>query len=222
MGLSRMAYCNAVLEIRKGQQSLADTTAGLEREIANAAHLVGRQPVLDVAVLDRRMPARQPIEITDLRPDLVGRRVEHARCIHLHHLGPRLALLRGGIRLRLTDALPLGRVNQPLEVSGHLRQRAGRQADLLEQLVDQRALGTIPQRAVDDLVAEALLKAPIGAAATSATQQAVDLENLDLVDLLQRLDALAHDRFEVLDQVHRADAVLKTAIIEQPGSRNRR
>src|ERR1700722_3757550 len=56
-----------------------------EVEVAHAADSVAGQSVLDVAVADERMPFRHAVEITDQRPDLFDRRVDHVTHIDTSH-----------------------------------------------------------------------------------------------------------------------------------------
>ena len=113
-------------------------------EVADAAHAVGRLAVLDAAVGDARVPLRQAVEVADARPHVVGAGVDHAGDVDA---GPsRYSFLRpdaGGS----AACAPLDAADQPLDV-------AALDADLAQQLVDQRRLGAEAQRRVDDAVGE--------------------------------------------------------------------
>src|SRR5262245_9442440 len=72
---------------------------------------------------------------------------------------------------------------------GHAAERAAFDADLLHEVVDHRRLNAVAQRGVDHLVGDVLARRAAAAAET------VDMQDLDALDLLHRLDALADDAF---------------------------
>src|SRR5262249_45345996 len=125
-------------------------------------------------------------------------------------LGRGLALCRGrGRRGRLvaatstSPALARG-VPDALHVAGladqarHLGEATAFAADVRQDGVDQRRLNAVAQRRVDSLVGGA---AAAIATAMAVAVEAVDLENADALDLLHRLDALAHDALNAVEQL---------------------
>ena len=100
------------------------------------------------------------------------------------------------------------------QILEHLRpvDRFAGQADLVEELVDEGRLRPVAQRRGDHLLGEISLaraRAVLRTRPVSAdrrrrphreARQALDMEDLDALDLLHRLDALADDRRQVLDQ----------------------
>src|SRR4029450_12090681 len=86
------------------------------------------------------------------------------------------AVVREPLRRRLlADALHVARLAHE---SRHARQAAALDADLGEDVVDQRRLPAIAQRRIDHLVGGAAM------AATAAAVEAVDLQNTDGFHLL--------------------------------------
>src|SRR6185369_9289086 len=75
-------------------------------------------------------------------------------------------------------------------------------ADLAQQLVDERRLRAIAQRRVDEPVGEAARVRAVAATAIAAAAEAVDVEDLDALDPLHRPHRLADDRLGLLDQPH--------------------
>ena len=100
-------------------------------------------------------------------------------------------LLRRGI---LADALHVARL---ADESRHLREAAALDADVGQDRIDQRGLDAIAKRRVDHFVGRA---APAVAAGLTAVET-VDLEDADALDLLHRLDALAHDALDTFEQL---------------------
>src|SRR5215203_2765586 len=92
---------------------------------------------------------------------------------------------------------------RPVEQAlGHPADVAALDADLAQELVDQRRLGAEAQGRIDDAVGQAAADVaavdPATAAATAAAQP-VDMEDLDALDALHRLDRLADDGLELVD-----------------------
>src|SRR5262245_25218307 len=193
------------------EQTFADAVAVAQPEIANATDPVGRLTILDPALGDRRMPVRQAVEVADARPDFGRGRRQHARCVDPRHVSVsdpsagRVAATRrrltAGRRRRfaapafaaglLGDALHVGRfAHQAAEP----RQAAALDADLFQHLVDHRRLHAVAQRRLDHLVGR------IARGRAAATGQPVDMQNADALDLLDRLDAFAHDAFHAIEQ----------------------
>ena len=96
--------------------------------------------------------------------------------------------------LRDADILDALHVARLANQAGHLGKAAALDADVGEDRVDQRGLHAVAQRRIDDLVGGA------AAAAAAAAIEAVDLEDADALDLLHRLDALAHDALDAVEQ----------------------
>src|SRR6266567_1066434 len=81
--------------------------------------------------------------------------------------------------------------------AGHLRQTTTLDADVGEDRVDQRRLDAVTQRRIDHFV-----RCTASAAAVAgAAGQAVDVQDTDALDLLHRLDALAHDALDAVEQL---------------------
>src|SRR5882757_8217896 len=76
---------------------------------------------------------------------------------------------------------------------GHPAETSPLDADLLHEAVDHRGLHPIAQRGINDLVRDVAI-AP-------ATCSAVDMQDLDGVDLLHWPHALAHDTLDALEQL---------------------
>src|SRR6185295_7672377 len=97
-------------------------------------------------------------------------------------------------------AFPRRRILYALHVAcltneaGHLGKASTLDADVGEDRVDQGGLHAVAQRRVDDLVGGA------AAAAAAPAVEAVHLEDADALDLLHRLDALAHDALDAVQQ----------------------
>ena len=104
-----------------------------------------------------------------------------------------------------------GLLGDPLHVGGLAHQpaqsgeAAALDADLLEHLVDHRRLHAIAQRRLDHLVG----RAAAGAAAPAAAAEPVHLQDADRLDLLHRLDALAHDALDAVEQAAAEQAVAR-------------
>ena len=106
---------------------------------------------------------------------------------------------RGHCRLRsnLRDALHVARLANE---TAHAREVAAFDADVAQQIVDQRRLNTIAQRRVDDFVGGVAIAA---AKARLAAVHAVELHDADVVDLLQRFDRGRDDAFDVFRRLRR-------------------
>src|SRR5262245_2292727 len=87
--------------------------------------------------------------------------------------------------------LLLGAGRRVAEGAGELGEVAAGDAELLEQGVEQRRLGTVAERAVDDVVGD--IAAAFAARRRRAAAEAVDLQDLDALDLLQWAHAFADD-----------------------------
>src|SRR5262249_48653255 len=73
-------------------------------------------------------------------------------------------------------------------------------AQLLQQRVDQRRLGAIAERAIDNTLGNVGAPIAVALGPRCAAPQTVDLPNLDALDLLHRAHALADDALELLEQ----------------------
>src|SRR5262249_23946905 len=105
---------------------------------------------------------------------------------------------RSGIRFslarRILDALHVARL---ADQAGHLGEASALDADVGKDRVDQRRLDAIAKRRVDPLVGGAAA----AATACAIAVEAVDTENADALDLLHRLDALADDALDAVEQL---------------------
>src|SRR5216684_115207 len=80
--------------------------------------------------------------------------------------------------------------------AGHLRETTTLDADVGEDRVDQRRLDAVTQRRIDHFVRCTAPAAAVG----STAGQAVDVQDTDALDLLQRLDAFAHNALDAVEQ----------------------
>ena len=81
----------------------------------------------------------------------------------------------------------------------HLGEAAALDADVGEDRIDQWRLNAVAQRRIDHLVGGA---APASTtAAADAAGQTVDMQDADALDFLHRLDALAHDALDAVEQL---------------------
>src|SRR6185369_1190055 len=71
-------------------------------------------------------------------------------------------------------------------------------ADLAQQLVDERRLSAEAQRRVHHAVGDV---AAVGLSAAAAAAQPVDVQDADALDALHRLDRLADDALELVDEL---------------------
>src|SRR5215470_28698 len=76
---------------------------------------------------------------------------------------------------------------------GHATEAAALDTNLLHQRVDHRRLNTVAQSGINHFVGDV--------AARISAIDAVDVKNLYALDLLQRLDAFAHDAFDALQKL---------------------
>src|SRR5882724_10519393 len=79
----------------------------------------------------------------------------------------------------------------------HLRETATLDADVGEDRVDQRRLDAVTQRRIDHFVRCTASAAAVGGTAG----QTVDVQDADALDLLHRLDALAHNALDAVEQL---------------------
>src|SRR5262249_31415123 len=194
------------------QQFLSDPIAVAQAKVAHAADLVGGLAALDPALRDGRMPVRQAVEVPHARPDAVVARVDDSGYVNPGHgasalllwsaLGGRLATSALRCRRLGVALLARGRVLDALHVArlaneaGHLGEAAALDTNVRENGINQRRLHAIAQGGIDHLVRGA---AP--AIADAVAVEAVDLKDADALDLLHRLDALAHDAFDAVEQL---------------------
>src|SRR5215472_455513 len=78
-GRLEQANREGLLEIGERQQTFAQLRAVAKNQAPHAAELVGALAALDRAPGDGRMPAIEPVEVAQHRPDLVGRRIDDGR-----------------------------------------------------------------------------------------------------------------------------------------------
>src|SRR5205085_11051846 len=81
--------------------------------------------------------------------------------------------------------------------AGHPGEAPALDADIGQERVDQRRLHSVTQRRVDHLVGGAAAAATARAIAV----EAVDTQNPNALDFLHRLDALAHDALDTVEQL---------------------
>ena len=131
-------------------------------------------------------------------------------------IGPAFRLALAALAsFRFLDALHVARL---ADQAGHLGKAAALDADIGEDRVDQRRLHSVTQRRVDHLVGGAA--AAIATAATAV--EPVDLKDADALDLLHRLDALAHDALDAVEQLAAEQRVARLVgehvlgFVEQP------
>src|SRR5512134_721821 len=74
-------------------------------------------------------------------------------------------------------------------------------ADLAQQLVDERRLRAVAERRVDDVVGEAAAAPVVALRTAAAPAEPVHLQDLDALDPLERPPRLADDRLEVVDEL---------------------
>src|SRR5579883_1992765 len=114
------------------------------------------------------------------------------RCRGLPASCGRAAAFRRLLLLRfLADALHVARL---ADKAGQAREAAALDTDLGQDLIDERRLHAVAQRRIDHLVGGAA-----AAAAAAAAVEPVHLQDADALDLLHRLDALAHDALDALE-----------------------
>src|SRR6185436_10917175 len=225
--------------VREPEQLLADAIAVAQAKVAHASDLVRGLAALDAALRNRRMPVRQAVEIAHARPDAVVAGVDDGGDVDPGHGVISTFLARsafggglaggGGRRIglafrlalaalagfRFLDALHVARL---ADQAGHLGKAAALDADIGEDRVDQWRLHPVTQRRVDHLVGGAA--AAIVAAAPAV--EAVDLKDADALDLLHRLDALAHDALDAVEQLAAEQRVARLicehvlGFVEQP------
>src|SRR5262245_15714210 len=104
------AVAEGLLEVRQGQQLLAQLRAVLQAKAAHATDLVGRRAALDRAGGDRRVPALVAVEVAQHRPHPVDRGVDDGA---FHDVGHGLS----------APERPLERVEAALEHAGPDRRR---------------------------------------------------------------------------------------------------
>src|SRR6266480_687079 len=200
--------------VGQAEQLLANAIPVAQAKVAYAPDLVRRLAGLDAALRDRGMPVWHSVEVAHARPDAVVACVDDGGDVDPGHgassallswstLGGRLA--GGGAgrrRTRLTitafarcgflDALHVTRLTNKAR---HFRQASALDADIGKDRVDQRRLHAVTQRRVYHLVGGA------AAAVAAAAVEAVHLQDADTFDLLHRLDALAHDALDAVEQL---------------------
>src|SRR5262249_6161866 len=71
--------------VGKGQELLANDSAVLQAEVPHAAHRARGHAALDPRLRHERRPLGQAVEVADLGPHRVRRRVDHARDVDLDH-----------------------------------------------------------------------------------------------------------------------------------------
>src|SRR3984957_15108733 len=204
------------VKVGEPEQLFANAVAVAQPEIAHAADLVRGLATLDAALGDRRMPIRQTVEVAHPRPYPVVAGIDDGRNIDTSHDAPStllawrprrrpLALGRSG---RLGFALPFRwplfayRLHIPgfANKARHLGKAAPFDADVGEDRIDQRRLNAVAQGRIDHFVGGAA-PTPTTAAAAETAAQTVDRQNADALDFFHRLDALAHDALDAVEQL---------------------
>src|SRR6266849_1828647 len=202
--------------VGEAEQLFANAVAVAQREIAHATDFVRGFSALDAALGDRRMPVGQAVEVAYPCPDPIVADIDDGRNIDTSHGAPS-ALLAWARRFSLALGGTGGRSRRPVlalipwrglladtlhiacfaNKAWHLRETATLDADVGEDRVDQRRLNAVTQRRIDHFV-----RCTASAAAVSvAAGQTVDVQDADALDLLHRLDALAHDALDAVEQL---------------------
>src|ERR1700722_19725131 len=203
------------VEVRKPEQLLANAIAVAQSEIAHAADLVRGLAALDAALRDRRMPVRQTVEVAHPRPHPIVAGIDDGRNIDTSHDAPstllarrprRRPLARGRGWLGLAFSLRCRLPADAPHVAGfankarHLRKAAPLDTDAGENRIDQWRLTAVAQGRIDHFVGGAA-SAATAAATTADPTQPVDMQDADAFDFLHRLDALAHDTLDAVEQL---------------------
>src|SRR5712664_2054311 len=202
--------------VREAEQLFANTVAVAQREIAHATDLVCGFAALDAAFGDRRMPVGQAIEVAYPCPDPIVADIDDGRNVDTSHGAPSALLARarrfslafgwtGGRSGRpgLTLVLRRGLLTDTLHIAcfankaRHLRKTTTLDADIGEDRVDQGRLNAVTQGRIDHFVRCTASAAAVGGTAG----QTVDVQDADALDLLHRLDALAHDALDAVEQL---------------------
>src|SRR6267143_1565954 len=201
--------------VREAEQLFANAVAVAQREIAHATDFVCGFSALDAALGDRRMPVGQAIEVAYPCPDPIVADIDDGRNIDTSHGAPS-ALLARARRFSLALGWTGGRCRRPgltlipwrglltdtlhiacfANKAWHLRETATLDADVGEDRVDQRRLNAVTQRRIDHFVRCTASAAAVGGTAG----QTVDMQDADALDLLHRLDALAHNALDAVEQ----------------------